>query len=287
MTRWFDTPLRRFSLRKILVGTLLVGCSSGWAHEFWLQPNPFAPAAGRQSEISLFVGEFFIGELVGVTTGHAASIKLVSAKGSEDLTSRAPAGSMLRSLAVSVGQPGAHVVAYDSQPSQVVLSADKFHAYLNEEGLGAVIRQRETSRTAATEGRERFRRYAKALLKVGGRSDATALVAVGQKLEIVPLTDPLQARAGDPLRFEVRLDALAQPGVLVKAWHRRGGQTVAIRATTDSTGRVLFELPFTGPWMLNAVHMVPITGNPDLDWDSFWSSLTFELSGSPASRTAR
>lgn len=280
-------PRPRRYLQSMLAGTLLAVSLPSPAHEFWLQADPFASPAGRETEISLFVGEFFVGELVGVTTGHAASIRLVSAKGTQDLTSRAPAASMLRSLPLPVGAPGAHVLAYDSHPSQVVLSADKFHAYLNEEGLGAVIRQREIARTAATDGRERFRRYAKALLKVGGRSDATSLAAVGQKLEIVPLTDPLAGRAGDPLRFEVRLDGRPLSSVLVKAWHRRGGQTTAIRATADSLGRVQFELPFAGVWMLNTVHMVPVAGIPDLDWDSFWSSLTFELSGREAGRAAR
>lgn len=284
--RCLTTQLLRSSLRKIFATALLAAGLPSWAHEFWVQANPFSPPAGRQSEISLFVGEFFIGELVGVTTGHAASIRLLSAKGIEDLTSRAPAGSMLRSLALPVGQPGAHVLAYDSQPSQVVLSADKFHAYLNEEGLGAIIRQREGARTATLDGRERFRRYAKALLKVGGRSDAAVLASVGQKLEIVPVNDPLQSAPGDRLSFEVRLEGRGLPGVLVKAWHKRGGQTLAIRMTTDSLGRVQMELPFAGMWMLNAVHMVPASGVPDIEWDSYWSSLTFELAERRVARPA-
>ncbi|MDB5945488.1 MAG: hypothetical protein JWQ33_514, partial [Ramlibacter sp.] len=28
---------------------------------------------------------------------------------------------------------------------------------------------------------------------------------------------------------------------------------------------------------LNAVHMVPATGSPEVDWDSYWGSLTFDL----------
>ncbi len=251
------------------------------AHEFWLHATPFSPATGGYSDISLHVGEFFVGELVGVTTAHASSIKLVNSDGTQNVTSLAPTGSMLRSLRLTLTRPGAHVLVYDSHPSNVTLSAEKFHEYLNEEGLAAVIRQRESANTAATEGRERFRRNAKLILKVGSRDDATAMAATGQKLEIVPLSNPLQATAGQVLGFEVRWDARALPGILVKAWHGRAGQTVVIRTVTDRQGRVSVNLPHGGAWMLSAVHMIPVTGEPGLDWDSFWSSLSFELADRP------
>ena len=54
-------------------------------------------------------------------------------------------------------------------------------------------------------------------------------------------------------------------------------QTVVIRTVSDAQGRVNLELPFAGAWMLSAVHMIPVSGVPDVDWDSFWSSLSFEL----------
>ncbi len=265
--------------KRCLTVLLLVAPCAAPGHEFWLHAAPFSPSTGGSSDISLHLGEFYVGELVGVTAAHAASIKLVNAAGIQDLTAQAPTGSMLRSLRLTTPRPGAQVLAYDSHPSVVTLSTDKFHAYLNEEGLGAVIRQREAAQMATTEGRERFRRHAKAILKVGGRSDATAMAATGQKLEIVPLVDPLQASAGGMISFEVRWESRALAGVLVKAWHRRGDQTVVVRTVTDPQGRVRLELPFAGAWMLSAVHMVPVTGVPDIDWDSHWSSLSFELGG--------
>ena len=64
---------------------------------------------------------------------------------------------------------------------------------------------------------------------------------------------------------------------MVKAWHRQAGRVTTIRATTDAEGRFEFALPFAGRWMLNAVHMVAATDSPEVEWDSFWGSLTFEL----------
>jgi uncharacterized GH25 family protein len=188
-----------------------------------------------------------------------------------------PRGSMLPWFSVAFPQAGSHVLAYESHPSEVTLAADKFHAYLHDEGLDAIIRQREAAGTAQTPGRERFRRSAKTLLKVGGLADGASTRVTGQRFETVPLDDPLSAAAGDSLRFELRFQGQPRGGVLVKAWHQLGRQTTVLRATTDAQGRVAFVFPFAGSWMLNAVHMVAASGAAELDWDSFWSSLTFEL----------
>lgn len=254
-------------------------CLSVYAHEFWVETQPAQPRVGTPVALSLLVGEFFIGERVGVTASHAASIQLISAGAARDISERAPRDGMLPGLQLVFDRPGAQVLSYESHASLVTLSGDKFHAYLHDEGLEAIARQRTAEGTAASPGRERFRRSAKALIRVGGRSDATALRATGQRIELIPLVDPLAGRAGERLSFELRFEGRPQPGILVKAWHKLGAQTTTIRATTDARGRFELLLPFAGEWMLNAVHMVKATDSSEVDWDSFWASLTFHLRG--------
>jgi uncharacterized GH25 family protein len=246
------------------------------AHEFWISPSTFSPARGSAFELSLFVGEFYTGELVGVTASHAASVRLFSAAGEQDLSSRFPRGQMLPSLRLTVASSGTHLLAYDSHPSEVVLSADKFHAYLHDEGLDAIITQRQTAGTAAKEGRERFRRHAKVLMRVDGKTDGTFGTRTGQRLEIVPLADPLRAGAGDRLDWQITFDQKPLEGVLVKAWHKEGSQVSVVRARTDARGQVRLTLPFAGSWLLNSVHMIP-GDSASVDWESHWSSLTFDL----------
>ncbi|MFC5496836.1 DUF4198 domain-containing protein [Caenimonas terrae] len=267
--------------RAALVLVAWAACLSANAHEFWIEASPPAPAVGAPVLMTARVGEFYTGELVGITTAHVVSLHALSAGRDEDLDARVPTGSMVPALRLSFAQPGSHVLAYESHPSQVVLAADKFHAYLHDEGMDWVIRQREAAGTAATPGRERFRRSAKALLQVGGQGDGAATAVTGQRMEILPLDDPLAAHAGDTLHFQLRFEGRPRPGVLVKAWHKQGGQTTTIRATTDGSGRFAFTLPFTGRWMLNAVHMVAATDSTEVDWDSFWGSLTFQLQPRP------
>lgn len=255
----------------------LAASFSAFAHEFWIAASPFDPGVDAPTVMTLNVGEFFVGDRVGVTTAHAKSVRVLSAHKDLDLMSLVPAGSMLPSLTLSFSEAGSHVIAYESHPSQLELPADKFHSYLHDEGLDAIIRQREAAGTAATPGRERFRRSAKALLRVGDSLDATSTRNTGIRLEITPETDPLAAAAGDTLRFVLTFEGRPRPGVLIKAWHRQGRQTTLIRTTTDARGGFAVALPFTGMWMLNAVHMVPATDSSEVDWDSYWGSLTFEL----------
>ena len=251
----------------------------GWAHEFWLWSEPFSPTLGSSARLTLNVGEYFVGDLVGFGAKNAAAMRRYSSGVNQDLSTRARTGAVRPDFRLDLPSAGAHLVAFDSNPSQITLAADKFHAYLHEEGLDAIVRQREDAKTSAMPGRERYRRCVKALLKVGGVSDATYAVRTGQRLEIVPMVDPLAKAVGESLEFAVLFDGRPIVNRLVRAWHKRNGQTMVIRAHSDAAGRAVFNLPYAGPWMISVVHMIPATDTPDADWDSFWGNLTFEISG--------
>jgi hypothetical protein len=257
--------------------TLAASCCA-IAHEFWIAADPFDPAVDAQTAITLNVGQYFTGERVGVTTSHAKSVRVLSAGKDQDLQGLVPTGSMLPALVLSFPEAGSHMLVYESHPSQIELEAGLFQAYLHDEGLDAIITQRAAAGAANTPGRERFRRSAKTLLRVGDAApDDTSMRMAGIQLEITPKTDPLAAAAGDMLRFVLTFEGKPRAGVLIKAWHKQGRQTTTIRATTDPQGAFVLTLPFAGMWMLNAVHMVPATDSAGVDWDSYWGSLTFDL----------
>ena len=242
------------------------------AHEFWLWPSPFSFPAGGTTTLGMYVGEHFDGEQIAVSPSHAAGLRAhaAGARGGQVAAQPAPP-----SLKMTFTQPGTHIVAFDSAPSLLTLSADKFHAYLHEEGLDAIIGQREREGSAEKPGRERYRRHTKALLKVG-HADSAFGQRTGQRLEILPLADPLSASPGMTIGFRVLFDDKPLPGMLVKAWHRKGAQTLVIRARSDADGQARFTLPYAGPWMVSTVHMIA-AGAEEADWDSFWGNLTFEL----------
>ena len=222
------------------------------------------------------MGEHFRGDLVGFGRPLVQAWRAGSSAGEHDLTAAVPPGAHAASPPLSFMQRGSQRLQVDTEPFTVTLPADPFEAYLREEGLERVIAERQATGASSQPGRERYRRHTKTLLRVGGQTDASALRPAAQVLEIVPLTDPHAGTGVEGLRLQVLYRGAALPGALVKAWHRAGGQTMVLQARTDGQGRLRFDLPRDGVWMVSAVHMVRATGQGDVDWDSLWANLTFE-----------
>lgn len=260
------------------------------AHEFWFEPVMAPLSAGDTARLDLRVGEFFEGEVMGFSASQTVGLRQYSASGSKDLRALLPppARGAVATLNVPLPSSGSYLFAFDSQPSQISLPAGTFHAYLHDEGLDFIKTQRESAGTAEKPGRERYRRHVKTLLRVGdatsagasqAAADKTYATRTGQRLEIVPSNDPLLMKPGDALGLQVLFDDKPLAGALLKAWNRRGGQTLIIRAKTAADGKAMFNLPYAGGWMVSVVHMVPVKGVKDIDWDSLWGNLSFKLAG--------
>jgi uncharacterized GH25 family protein len=265
-------------LKTLIAAIALCSSLAANAHEFWLWSDPFFPKVGAKANLTLNVGEYFTGDLIGFATINVAAIRRYSAGKVEDLQARVLPDTVLPGLTLTFPTSGTHMVAFDSHPSQIVLPADKFTAYLHDEGLDDIIRQREASGSAALPGRERYWRCVKTLLRVGGKSDATHALHTAQRIEMVPLTDPFATvRKNTGLDFLLLFDGKPLSAALVKAWHKSNGQTLMIRSYSSADGKVHFDLPVGGGWMLSVVHMIPVTDSAEVDWDSYWGNLSFEL----------
>ena len=271
----------RSSLRISFLAILLSLLSPlACGHEFWLDAKPFTPETGASAAISLHVGENFDGELTPLVDERTTALRHYSAGSVVDLMPRLPRRTPLPRIDVPISNPGLHLIAFDSQPITFSLPADKFQAYLHDEGLDYVIEERKAAGNAAQAGRERYRRNVKTLLRAGGVSDGTYAVSTGQRLEIIPLSDPYAAAPGSTLRFRLTFDGQPLAGALVKGWHKHDAQLLLIKARTDAAGEVALSLPYAGAWMVSVVHMIPAKGAPNADWDSFWGNLTFALPAS-------
>ncbi len=274
---------------------VLLGCLCGpaqclQAHEFWFTPIASPRAVGDTVNLRLEVGEFFTGEAAGFSIGSTQTLRHYPARQpAQDLRPFLPADAPEAEVALALDTPGTHLLAYDSTPQHITLEADKFHAYLHDEGLDFVKTQREQAGTAQLPARERYRRHIKTLIAVGPAPqavqalDPTYALHAGQRLELTPVHNPLALSPGDALAVKILFDKQPLAGALVKAWHKHNGQLVMIRATTSAEGEVAFNLPYAGDWMVSVVHMIPAVDGEEegVDWDSFWGNLTFHLPRQP------
>ena len=258
----------------VVAAALALAGAAARAHDLWIEPTRFAPAPGEVVGLRLQVGEHFVGEPLPRIAALVREFVAEDAAGRRPVAGRDgadPAG------LIRVGAPGLTVIGYHSHPSRVELAADKFEAYLAEEGLVAVSALRAQRGQTGTAGRERFVRCAKSLLLTGAAAGAPADRALGLPLELMAEHSPNTVGAGQD--WPVRLTHEGRPlaGVLVVAMNRLNpAAKQALR--TDADGRVRLRLQPAGVWLVKAVHMIaaPADADTDVDWLSFWASLTFE-----------
>lgn len=246
------------------------------AHDFWIEPSTFRPEVGSLITARVFVGQDFSGDPFPRNDAHIVRFNLTGPGGESRMIGQAgrdPAG------IARVESPGLLMIGYESQPTDLELSADKLRTYISDEGLEPFFRGDPSQPI-----QDHFTRCAKSLLLAGDsgpRHDGYAR-RLGCELELVSEADPYAT--GKDTRFPVRLLQGGKPlkGALVIAM-RRDQPENKIRARTDAQGRVRLPLSGSGIWLVKSVWVRPVPGK-DREWESYWASLTFER---PEPKTAR
>jgi uncharacterized GH25 family protein len=264
--------------RRLATATLcLLSACSALAHDFWIAPTKFHAEPGQLIGLNLRVGHLPHGEPFPRTEQLIEKFIIVGPDGSTaniaGYEGRSPAG------IIRPDKPGLYIAGYRSLPSPITLEAQKFEAYLREEGLERVIAARAERGQMNAQGKELFSRAAKTLIVVG--PDAPSMAGfdreLGFRLELIPEVYPIGLAPGQPLPLRLVFEGKPCPDVLVVA--TRGEEPdKPVSARTDSQGRASFPMS-PGSWLINCVHMVALPAGLDADWESTWASLTFEIPG--------
>jgi uncharacterized GH25 family protein len=261
-----------------LTGVGLVLSVWATAHEFWLQPTRFFVQPGQTVQVRTLVGENFTGEPSEGRKNRILLYKHYQPGGETDLPPTLT-NDHYGEVAVTLTHPGTHVLLFANTPKFIRLDADKFLAYLNEDGLDNVIAARAEAGDTLKPGYELYSRCAKTLLQVGDNVPETLPKTPPLTLDIVPTENPYTLRAGQKLKFQIRFNDKPQPDALVRYWVKaRTGNVTYELARSDNRGFVQFKLR-PGQNMVSTVRMVPAEAQPNVpdpaDWRSYWSSVTF------------
>src|SRR5262245_241354 len=151
------------------------------AHEFWLESSTYRPPARSVVRISSWLGERFAGQPILYDTDHCEKFEL-SGPGAETPVLGRSGG--LTAFG-RVGSEGTYVVGYRSKRYFHEMDAQRFEAYLKEEGLGRIVTERQKLGESAKVGREAYIRYAKSLLTVGTPGGDGYKRKLGHALEII------------------------------------------------------------------------------------------------------
>ncbi|WP_309643692.1 DUF4198 domain-containing protein [Phenylobacterium sp.] len=248
------------------------------AHDFWLQPDAFWVAPGTETSMTLQVGHGAERQRSAIPLGRITRFVAMAPSGATiDLRPSLGLGGAEADGAFGLQAPGVHVLALETDVrARSHLSADRFNAYLKEEGLTPALEQRALAGRLNAAASERYGRVAKAIVQVGDPgTGAQVTQAVGLSLEIVPEVNPYADPRPATLPVRVLFEGAPLAGALVKLTDLDHDEAPLAMHRTDVAGRASFLMPEGGRWRLNVVWTKPLAPGDDADFQTVFSSLTF------------
>lgn len=262
--------ISRMTVMTVVVTSLMALPAA--AHDLYLVTD----GAGAQRKVCARVGEHFPASMNAMPANRANIFQARSfaAKKATKLTGVVEEAA--KQLCAPLPAGDNDLVEMTVNPVFIRLAAKDFNGYIEGEGFKAVIAMRKEKGATQSEGRELYSRYTKLLLPGG----AGATEALGHALEIVPERSPSDIKAGDRLAVRVLFNGKPLAGVRVSAVYagaKLEGHAYPVNAETDEAGRAHLKLDRGGLWYARLIHMVPAENDPEVDWRSFFATMTFTV----------
>lgn len=187
-------------------------------------------------------------------------------------------------LTFETGGPGTYLVGVSTAARVITLSAEDFNEYLVHDGITDLIEERAAAGRTNDGATERYSKHVKALVQVGEARSGEWAHELGYPAEFVPLSNPYELGRGDELRVRFLRAGRPVANQLVYAsyenhhGHDAAGEHVeAVTTRTDSDGVAAIPLSGTGRWYVRTIHMAETTSEADVDYESNWATLTFQV----------
>lgn len=187
-------------------------------------------------------------------------------------------------LTFETGGPGTYVIGVSTAARVITLSAEDFNEYLVHDGITALIEERAAAGKTNDEATERYSKHVKALVQVGDARSGEWTHELGYPVEFMPLSNPYELGRGDELQVRFLRAGRPVANQLVYAnyedhhGHDAAGEHVeAVTTRTDADGVATIRLGGTGRWYVRTIHMVETTSEADIDYESNWATLTFQV----------
>lgn len=246
-------------------------------HDTWLIPSAFRTTPGAAVRLRLATSEAFPSSEVAARPDRIARFTMRMASGTQTVAGYRVDGEFLvADVTVTVATHA--VVVAETKPRALVLEPKIFNEYLEAEELRTILNGRAGEGQTNSAGRERYRKIAKTILCVGNPKDSSFAQPDGLWLEIVVEQTPCGLRVGESFTVRVLFGGKPLTGARVAAGYEGvTGHRYPVVASTDGEGRATLRFDRPGVWFLRTLHMVPVSGDPEADWHSAFSTLTFEV----------
>ncbi len=258
----------------ILVFTLLFS-SQAFPHDLFLRPNPFVLINPGNTKLSMWLAEAFPGKEEKWRADKTVYTIVNGPTGLQKVKDSPGVGPE-----IVLNRAGTYVVGWEATPSYIKIDAATFLKYLEADGYTNVIEQIKKRGDEKKEGTEKYIRYLKTLVQVGDQRTEHYKESLGYKIELIPSSNPYSVKIGDPLEFQLLFDGKPLAGARVLATYEGFSKEHDVYAQSVQSGKdgkfkVVIDHP--GLWMIRANHMLPLSGDPKAEWESFWANVTFEI----------
>ncbi len=248
------------------------------AHDTWLVPSPFRAEPGRPIALRLSTSEAFPSSDAPLDLDRVANFTIHTASGKEQVVGYKHEGKFL-AASFTPSAAGHAVAVLETKLRLLVLKAAEFNDYIQHEGFKHVLDSRKSAGKSSADGREMYRKIAKTIVCVGDtRNDAEFAKPQGLWLEIIPERSPCGVEAGDMISVRVLLEGKPLEGAHVAAGYEGvQGHSYPVWTPSDKFGRASIRFTKPGAWFVRVLHIVPLAGNQEADWQSAFATLTLDV----------
>jgi len=268
---------RRSFFRVSVPAGLALLAGAARAHDLWLLPPDLPLSPGETAVLRAASGMDFPQSEAAVAPERVPQVLVRRPDGTESHPRDLATEGTFLLVRFPAPAEGAYAAAIETAPRVLRLAAEGFNEYLREDGLPETLAWREKEGRLGEDAVERYSKFAKAILRVGGEGPSSEVTKpLGLPLEVVPLSDPTRLGPGSQLRFRVLYRGKPLAGAVVGHDRPGTGKGFVGSVRTDEKGEATTTIEGPGLFTLRLVHMTrPAT--EEFEWESFWASLTFRV----------
>ncbi len=251
--------------------------ASIFAHDLFLKTDSFFLAPNSKFTVKIMNGTFQASE-GAVAFARLNDVSVVSAgKRAHPQEADFTKDETTAFLNLKTGAVGTYVVGLSTKTREIALKAADFNEYLKEDGLPDTLEERRKTGELEKDAKERYAKHVKAILQVGKKQTDDYKTVLGYPVELVPQQNPYKLKKGDQIEILCLKDGKPLAGQVVLAGHEENGKIiVAPELRSDKNGIVKVRLDGVGKWYVKFINMTKLN-DPNLNYESKWTTLTFEL----------
>ena len=256
--------------------SLLALAAPASAHEFWISPLDYTPAAGEEAAADLRNGEEFEGGALSYIPQRTERFEIW--RGGAPAAVEGRVGDR-PALAPQALEEGLNVVVHETADNFVTYrELARFARFANHKGFPEAVDRHVQRRLPEDEVIERYRRFAKSLIGVGDAEGADA--PVGMRVELVALANPYVDDVSDGMPVRLLRDGAPVADWQVELFQRLDGAVEITLHRTDADGVALLPVAPGAEVMADAVlieALDPATAPRGAQWETLWANLTFAV----------